>query len=310
MVLMKNKVAFALATFAVVIVVGCSNPTDESANPPVESTQSSPSRQVPLDAQPNFRDLGGYATADGQTVKFGQIFRSGELSGLSDSDVDRVETLGIQTVVNFLTESEIADRGEDRLPAGVARVPLPMKAGNMEELTDIILEARKTGDFSEVSPGFNPDIHRLLMDHGRENYAALLREIADPANRPLVFHCSHGIHRTGTAAAILLSALGVPWEVVRADYLVSNEVRKEEIKNRIEQLKQIDAKTRGVPLESVDTTNLEAFYILDGSYIDAALETAVDEYGSMDNYIRQGLGLSEEEIERLRVELLETPAAK
>jgi protein-tyrosine phosphatase len=133
----------------------------------------------------------------------------------------------------------------------------------------------------------------------------LLREIADPTSRPLVFHCSHGIHRTGTAAAILLSALGVPWETVREDYLLSNTYRWEEIEHRLTQLRNLYAETNGIPPEEVDTTNMDAFYILDGSYIDAALEQAVEDYGSMDAYIREGLGITDEEVDQLKSQLLE-----
>ena len=310
-VAMKLKMATVLTAFVVAIVSGCTESSDVPSDVNDDPTQSSPSRHIPLDGQPNFRDLGGYKTADGRTVKFGQLFRSGELPKLSDKDVARLESLGIKTVVNFLTESEVAARGEDRLPDGVTRVHRPIKAGNMAELADVVLKARETGDFSKVPPELNPQVHRLLMDLGRENYAALLREISDPENRPLVFHCSHGVHRTGTAAAILLSALGVPWDVIREDYLLSNETRKDEIEKRLEQLKQLNAQNRGIPIEDVDTTNLDAFYILDGSYIDASLAAAVKEFGSMDNYIRKGLGLSHEEVERLRIELLvEAPTAQ
>ena len=65
------------------------------------------------------------------------------------------------------------------------------------------------------------------------------------------------------------------------------------------------AEKKGVAPEEVDMSNVEAFYILQGFYIDGALEEAEDEYGSMEAYIREGLGLTDEEIERLRKELLE-----
>jgi len=156
-----------------------------------------------------------------------------------------------------------------------------------------------------VPADINPDIHRRLMVEAREYYAALLREIVNPTNRPLVFHCSHGVHRTGTAAAILLSALGVPWETVRADYLLSNTYRQEEMEHRLSQLRELHAESTGVAPEEVDTTNMDAFYILQGAYIDAALEQAVEDYGSMEAYIRDGLGISDEEIEELRIQLLE-----
>jgi protein-tyrosine phosphatase len=133
----------------------------------------------------------------------------------------------------------------------------------------------------------------------------MIRAVIDPANRPFVFHCSHGVHRTGTATAILLSALGVPWETVREDYLLSNTFRAEENEKRIEQLTSEAAKTLGIPPEDVDTTNIVAFYILQGEYIDGTLEAIEKEYGSMDNYLKKGLGLSQEELGVLREQLLE-----
>ena len=56
------------------------------------------SRAVPLDGQANFRDIGGYATADGRTVRWGEVYRSGRLDDLSESDVARLDSLGIRTV--------------------------------------------------------------------------------------------------------------------------------------------------------------------------------------------------------------------
>jgi protein-tyrosine phosphatase len=168
----------------------------------------------------------------------------------------------------------------------------------------LVLEARKTGDFSGIPPELNADIHRILITEAEEEYATLLRAVADPANRPLVFHCSHGVHRTGTAAAILLSVLGVPWETVREDYLLSNHYRAQENDRRLAELTALAAESQGVPPDAVDTTNMEAFYRLQGAYIDASLEEAVRQHGSMEAYARDGLGLTEAEIEALREQLL------
>ena len=268
----------------------------------VQATQEN--TQVTLEGQPNFRDIGGYQTSDGRTVKKGLVYRSGELPRLTDHDVQKLDELGIKTVINFLTLSEIESRGRDRLPEGVNEIPMPMETGNMGELAEAIQYARATGDFTEVPPELNAEIHRILIDQGREYYADLLRELAKPGSKPLVFHCSHGVHRTGTAAAILLSALGVPWETVREDYLLSNKYRAEEIDRRLEELKTLAAEKQGVPPETVDTTNMEAFYRLQGSYIDASLDEAIQEHGSMEAYIRNVLGLTDDEIKKLRDQLL------
>ena len=269
------------------------------------SVFAEPERKIKLEGQSNFRDIGGYQTTDGRQVKWGEVYRSGELHNLSDTDVGKLDTLGIRTVANFLTEREIQSRGSDRLPEGTRELPLPMETGNLGEMAGVIQEARGTGDFSRVPVELNPEIHRVLINEGREYYATLIRELADPANRPFVYHCSHGVHRTGTATAILLSALGVPWETVREDYLLSNKYRAEEVNRRTNDLRLLAADTLLVEPEEVDMTNIRAFYILQPEYIDASLDEAVKQYGSMENYIRNGLGISDAELASLREQLLE-----
>ena len=74
---------------------------------------------------------------------------------------------------------------------------------------------------------------------------------------------------------------------------------------RSAQLRDLHAENTGVTPEEVDTTNMDAFYILQGAYIDAALEQAVEDYGSMEAYIRDGLGITDEEVEELRSQLLD-----
>ncbi len=258
-----------------------------------------------LDGQPNFRDLGGYETTDGRTVKWGQVYRSGELPRLSDDDVAKLGELEIRSVVNFLLPEEIEMNGRDRLPEGAQEVHQPIHGDRAAELTMAVQTAIKAAEFDDIPPEMNPEFHRLLLVEGKDQYSDLLRRAADPANGPLVFHCSHGVHRTGTATAILLSALGVPWETIREDYLLTNEYRAEEVRAKLDKIRLGAAKTLGVPPEEVDMTNVEAFYILEGSYIDGTLEQAVEDYGSMEAYIRGGLGMSAEEVEQLRSQLLE-----
>jgi protein-tyrosine phosphatase len=280
------------------LALGCQ---DHAENPAAAGEHS---RAVPLDGQANFRDIGGYRTADGRTVRWGEVYRSGRLDHLSDPDVARLDSLEIRTVVNFLTPDEVERGGPDRLPHGVREIPLPIVSGNAEALTGVANEARRTGDFSLLPPTINPEIHQLIITEATAEYAALLRAAADPANRPLVLHCSHGVHRTGTASAILLSALGVPWETVREDYLLSNGYRAEEVEGRLAKLREMAAASQGVAPEDVDMAGANAFYVLEGSYIDASLDEAVARFGSMEGYIRDGLGLSDEEVAKLRATLL------
>jgi protein-tyrosine phosphatase len=262
-------------------------------------------RHAELQGQANFRDLGGYQTVAGLAVNWAQVYRSGRLSALTDADVAQLRDLGIRTVVSLLTSDDVQAYGPNRLTEDAQEIALPIDSDTATELSHRATAALKSGDFSHIPPDLNVEIHRILIHDGVRQYAQLMRLIADPANRPLVFHCSHGVHRTGTGAAILLSALGVPWKTVREDYLLSNIYRHDEVQKRLAQLRQLAAEKQGVLAEQVDMSNMEAFLIQHGSYIDACYDEMVKEFGSVESFIRDGLGLNEQEVYQLRDELLE-----
>ena len=286
---MKNVPIIMLASAGFLFFSGCSNETAFK-------------RSIPLEGQSNFRDIGGYETVDGRTVKTGIVYRSGRLHALTDQDVETLESLGVKTDVNFLTHQENNAAGADRIPSDAREINLPIDTD--DGLAVELIEARKTGDFSKVPPELNPMLHEILVDEARQQYAALIREIIRSDGQPLVYHCSHGIHRTGTATAIILYAVGVPWETVRQDYLLSNETRAEEIEKRTAQLRTAAAKTFDIEESEVDMTNINAFYILESNYIDGTLKQINKKYGSIENYFDKGLKLSQDEIDELKEILL------
>ena len=103
--------------------------------------------------------------------------------------------------------------------------PLPIASSDMfAKLIPMLLQ----GDFSEVPSDLLDRVNRLLVRDFSDQFGGLLRILSDPANRPLVFHCTQGKDRAGFGAAMVLSALGVPWATVVEDYLLSNHFRKVE----------------------------------------------------------------------------------
>jgi protein-tyrosine phosphatase len=259
-------------------------------------------RHIELEGQTNFRDLGMYETADGKITKPGLLYRSGLLSNLSDADVAKLEQLGIKTVVSFLTPNEVANAGKDKLPAGAHVVYLPI-AGKGSEVDDLI-KARKTGNFDKLPADFNFRVHRDITETGKAQYAALLHLMADSSNYPIVFHCSHGVHRTGTAAATVLAVVGVPWPTITADYMLSDTYRKEESRARIYYLDSIARVTNSNLDYDQNRKNIEAFYTLQPEYLEGTRAYVREHYGSFDNYVRSA-GLSAEELQKIRAILVE-----
>lgn len=264
---------------------------------------------VGLEGQPNFRDLGGYETKDGRRLREGLVFRSGELPRTTDADLETLERLGVRTVVNFLTDGEIDYRGPDRLPAGVTEISLPItgEINGIPDAANKLVEARKSGDFRRFPPEFNPLVHEELVSGIADpQYSQLFEILSDESNYPIVFHCSHGIHRTGTAAALVLTALGVPWDTVREDYLHSNKTRAAEVAPRIDELNELATAIDMTPGERAENAAaIDAFYLLEPAYIDASRAKAEERFGGLENYIEKGLKQSPSDLEKIRSLLLE-----
>lgn len=288
---MRKFVFVSIAFFA---LLACNN-RNTSTN------KESFKRVIELEGQDNFRDLGNYTTNNGETVKSGMIYRSGTLSKISEQDKAVIEKLGIKTVVNFLAKEEIAKRGADNLPAGIKSVYLPISGDNGE--ASAVLKARQTGDFSEVPIELNYNIHKILPEAGKESYYQYLKTLADPSNYPVVFHCSHGVHRTGTAAALLLSLIDVPWSVIESDYLLSNECRHHESQMRILQLDSMARQNIDELDFAKNKENIEAFYVLKKEYIMGTKKHIEDTYGSFDKYF-ESIGLTADDIQNIKKNLI------
>ncbi|MGB5265465.1 MAG: tyrosine-protein phosphatase [Polyangiales bacterium] len=259
-------------------------------------------RHVPLSGQPNFRDLGGYAASDGRTVKWGQVFRSGELSQLSTDDVRKLGALGIRAVVDLRSPEEVSARGAGRLPSEAKSHPLPIASSEMfAKLIPMLLK----GDFSQVPPDMLDTVNRMLVRDFTEQYAGLLRILSDPTNRPLVFHCTQGKDRAGFGAAMVLSALGVPWETVVDDYLLSNHFRKEENDKMLGMIRSFAASQAGPEGEEIAFSRVEGLLYVKERSLQAARAEIIERHGSVTAYLSEGLGCSEDGLRRLRDELLE-----
>ncbi|MBT2439730.1 tyrosine-protein phosphatase [Streptomyces sp. ISL-36] len=171
-------------------------------------------RHIAFERLHNFRDLGGYRTADGGTVRWNTLFRSDSLAKLDGKDLERFHELGVETVIDLRYPWEIAAKG--RLPE------TPETAGVVRH--NLSIEHRPY-DQAEIDPGLDP--WHYLADRFTEvatDGAAELREALEviaAADGPLVFHCASGKDRTGLLAGVLLGLLDVSDEQILDDFALT-----------------------------------------------------------------------------------------
>lgn len=171
-------------------------------------------RLVPLTGAFNFRDLGGYPAGAGRATRWGSLFRSDSLHELTSSDVDRIGSLGITTIIDLRTDRELEQTG---------RGPLADRSIGFHHLS--VIGAGGGEVVAAPAPAGEDLSERYLwyLEAGRQALVGALVVLADPAHLPAVFHCAAGKDRTGVLAALVLDMLGVDPEVIVADYLITED---------------------------------------------------------------------------------------
>ena len=249
----------------------------------------------------NFRDVGGHPTIDGKRVRTELVYRSDRLSSLTDRDVETFAELGIRTVVDFRPEAERDLTGQNRMLDGV--IYMTFEIGDAA-MAPQVRRALHDGDFTAL-PDLEEGNRRLVRDFAGE-LGATLRVIADSANLPLVFHCIGGKDRTGMTAILLLSILGVPADLVRADYLRSNDALGTDTAAQEAFLSKVLGRShQPAEFSEENRAALRRFFILEDSYFNAAWDEIGRISSSFDEYVYTYLGLSDDHVASLRALLLE-----
>ena len=176
-------------------------------------------RVLPLQGGRNFRDLGGYRTADGRSVKWGLLYRSGQMHDLTAADYTYLQKRGIRTVCDFRDTGE-RTREPTLWPAG--QRPKVLSDDYTLDVSAMKLPGDPAGWTREQVVTAMTATYPQLLDQFNGQYARMFAELL-AGDVPLAFHCTAGKDRTGVAAALLLTALGVPRTTVVEDYLLSNQ---------------------------------------------------------------------------------------
>ena len=287
---------YLLLTIPIYLLIGCSNNNVENEMKIIHKDniayQSEDHRKIVLDGTSNTRELGGYKTKDGRSLKWGVLYRSDKLSELTDADQEYLLQLGIKRVIDFRS-SEEKQNEPDQLPSTLKYIEMPIEAdGAIRPKVEAILK----GDLNE-------DVGAILVETNKEfisDFSGVYRGFIESLienQEPTLFHCTAGKDRAGFAAALVLLAVGVPEKIVIEDYMKTNKYTEETIQDYINKINLYS-------LGSVDAEILRPLLGVEERFIRAALDEIKQKYGNVENFIRDELKIRDESIIELKNFLL------
>src|ERR1700676_4369423 len=245
---------------------------------------AAPARHLNLAGASNFRDLGGYPGRDGRPVRWRQIFRSNHLGHLTDADIAVLRPLGLKSAFDF--------RGTDERVAAICGLAwIAVHSLPIEPTVVATLRAR-LAEGAVLSAADALDVMRQsYRNYVRQNttsFRALFAHLLED-RAPLVIHCTAGKDRTGFACALILHVLGVPDELIAEDYLLTNRFYRRD------------------PTASSDLPEevTQVLARVEASFLAAAFDAIRDDYGDLENYLGDGLGLGAGERAKLQARYLD-----
>jgi protein-tyrosine phosphatase len=239
----------------------------------------------------NFRDVAGtgdgYQTVDGRRVRRGMFYRSNVLA-LSAADEAALDTLGIVAVYDLRTPSEIASV-RDVLPLRATYVSINIAGTDNVQIPQFAFPA------DAVALRENTERSYVTGGAPRAGFRTLFTDLANSPGAQL-FHDATGADATGWVAAVLLSIANVPFDVIMEDYLLTNTVAAASINSNLDTVRARQG--------DIVAANEAPLFNVQASFLQAGFDQVQASYGTMANYLTQGLGLSQATIDMLHDKLV------
>lgn len=264
-----------------------------------------------LTGVPNARDMGGYRTKDGRTIKFGKLFRTGELTDMTAADKKKlVRKYHLVKDIDFRSARNILTDGADPELDGVAYSRYPYSS--MKNLlfttegldigTDLLEELIRLDYRGDLLSTYFMEGYRqmYLTEDGIAMFRGFFKELLDADGGAVLWHCVSGKDRTGNATMLLLTVLGVEKETIIQDFLLTNDYTRADQKQTYDRVLSLTGSKR-IAKDIASKDGVER------RWIEASYQTIETYYGSVDNFLKKKVGLTSKDIKKLRKAYL-TPA--
>lgn len=244
----------------------------------------------------NFRDLGGYKTADGRTVKKGLFFRSAHLTDLSQEDIDVLKKYKIKHIFDYRNDDE-ADKYPSTQIENIKNIRIPALKMPSTESDEFDSVESMVDEFFIKGLAYNrmkDSYYQLPINN--ESYKNLINLVKDPNMLPVLSHCTAGKDRTGVGCSIILMLLGVSREEIVKEYLKSDGY----VEEFIEEFLTFKPELKDVPKEK-----LRYIFGVYEEYIKESFKRIDEMYSSSEEYFEKEFNITKEDIQKIRDAYLE-----
>ncbi len=237
----------------------------------------------------NFRDIGGYFNTENKQLKWGKIYRSGDLSSATLYDQERIRRLGINTIIDFRSE-KAAKKYPILVHPSIRKITLPIVLMDLEKLDELMNDETFT---RADAIRYVQDSYIGIIENYKEEYAQMFDILTDENNYPILLTGSLGKDRVGLAAFFILYALGVSEAEIINDYMLSSQTI--DILSIVENAQKMPEYMQ----EAVT-----ALLSVNTAYLNYAVNYIKQKYNTVDNYLEKELKLSSGKKSILRKQML------
>lgn len=259
-------------------------PISESQNVQIKTltpAKAEADHEIKLTGAFNVRDLGGFVTKDGHRIKDRALLRSARLNHLTKKDVQiLIHDYNVGIDFDLRRPQEVADAPDVKMPG--------VKYINDSVDTDESFHYH-------INDRNNRKHYRsyIANQRAREAYHDLFMALLNTNGKAILWHCASGKDRTGLAGALIMYVLGIDMATIFNDYDASNDFLRAHNQNRLTLMKQAGATAEELAMAKIDGG-------VDRSYLHAAFDEMKKEFGSVDQYLVNGLKVSKRQQRRLR----------
>lgn len=255
-------------------------------------------RKISFEKIANARDLGGLQTADGRVIASGLLLRSANLAEATEQDKTALqEKYRLAKIIDLRTQMERAEK-PDVIPEGTEYLAMPVFD---ERVAGISHEKGAEQQSAPVMPNME-DLYRMIVteESCRKNLGKAVRCVMehDFTTGSVLWHCTEGKDRCGLLTVMLLSALKVERQQIFEDYLLTNEVNAPKAEGYYRQMLMMGK-------SEAEAEAVKNVFLAKEAYLNAAFAAIDSQYADMDAFLKKGLGIPQEALEKFREKVLE-----